>query len=86
MVLDESLSPFSFSVFLNNIEEFLVANRLDRLEVIAIMFNREFNDYLKLFTILYSYDSILLAESTTAVLKTLCLLIRTTREIVCTQC
>jgi hypothetical protein len=59
----ENLSPFLFSLFLNDLETFLEAKNVTGLESISSDLENQLNIYLKLFIILYADDTVTLSES-----------------------
>ena len=59
----ENLSPFLFSIFLNDLETFLTSNGALGLPTISAKFENELNMYMNLFVLLYADDTILLAET-----------------------
>ena len=59
----ENLSPFLFSLFLNDIEQFLSSHGVSGLESISRKYENEFDMYLKIFILLYADDTVLLSES-----------------------
>ena len=59
----EIISPFLFSLYLNDLEEFLLSNNVKDLSCLSEKVEREFNIYLQLFVLLYADDTILLSES-----------------------
>ena len=61
----ENLSPFLFSVFLNDLESFLTMNNINGLQNISEMMENEvyIYIYIKLFALLYADDTILFAET-----------------------
>ena len=59
----ENLSPFLFSVFLNDLESFLTMNNINGLQNISEMIGNELYIYIKLFAMLYADDTILFAET-----------------------
>ena len=56
-------SPFLFSLFLNDLEEFLISKGAKGLTSISSNYSDEFNIYLKLFVLLYADDTVLMSES-----------------------
>ena len=59
----ENLSPFLFSVFLNDITEFFNDRNFDGLTSVSNKLQQELHIYLKLFILLYADDTVLMAES-----------------------
>lgn len=59
----ESLSPVLFSLYLNDLNSFFESKNIEGLKNISNDLEDEFDNFLKLFTILYADDTVLLAES-----------------------
>ena len=59
----EHLSPFLFSLFLNDLEEFLISNGANGLHSVSSKYANEFNMYLNLFVLLYADDTVLMSET-----------------------
>ena len=59
----ENLSPFLFSLFLNDLENYFVENNVDCLEKISNLCQETIQIYIKLFLILYADDTALLSET-----------------------
>ena len=59
----ENLSPFLFSLFLNDLEEFLISNGATGLNSVSSKFVNEFDIYLNLFVLLYADDTVLKSET-----------------------
>jgi hypothetical protein len=59
----EVICPFLFSLYLNDLEEFLKVNNIIGLKSISDEIETELNYYFKLFFILYADDTILMSES-----------------------
>ena len=59
----ESLSPFLFSLFLNDLEEYLINNNVHGLESISDEIEKDIGVFLKLLILLYADDTVLFAES-----------------------
>ena len=59
----ENLSPFLFSLYLNDLESYFVENDVESLEKISNLCQETLRMYLKLFLILYADDTVLLSES-----------------------
>ena len=59
----ENLSPFLFSLFLNDLEDFLLSKNINGLNTITQNIEIELETYLKIFIMLYADDTVLLAES-----------------------
>ena len=59
----ENLSPFLFSLFLNDLEHFLSANDAKGLKSLSEKLENDVHIYLKLFILLYADDTSLLSES-----------------------
>ncbi|XP_063436930.1 uncharacterized protein LOC134718363 [Mytilus trossulus] len=61
----ENLSPFLFSLFLNDLEDYFCKGNLIGLKTISDALEDELDIYVKLFAILYADDTVLMAESAT---------------------
>ena len=59
----ENLSPFLFSLFLNDLESYLQSYNVKGLSEMSKKLERELQIYLKLFILLYADDTILLSET-----------------------
>ena len=59
----ENLSPFLFSLFLNDIDTFLESKNITGLQTISDEIENNLDIYLKLFILLYTDDTALLAET-----------------------
>ena len=59
----ENLSPFLFSIFLNDLETFLTSHNAQGLHTMCNKVEQDFGIYLRLFVLLYADDTILLSES-----------------------
>lgn len=59
----ENLSPFLFSLYLNDLEEFMSANDITGLASVAEDFEDNLNIYIKMFLMLYADDTLLFSES-----------------------
>jgi hypothetical protein len=59
----ENLSPFLFSLFLNDIDTFLENENITGLQTISDEIENNLDIYLKLFILLYAEDTVLLAET-----------------------
>ena len=59
----ENLSPFLFSIYLNDLENFLVSNNLTGLTCITEEVENELDVFIRLLILLYADDTVLLAES-----------------------
>jgi len=59
----ENLSPFLFSLFLNDLEDFLLSKNITGLNSINSDLETELEIYLKMFIMLYADDTVLLAET-----------------------
>ena len=59
----ENLSPFLFSLYLNDIENFFIQNNVRELTTITEDIAEQLGIYIKLFILLYADDTVLLAES-----------------------
>ena len=57
------LSPFLFSLYLNDLETFLENNNVTGLKTLSDELEQELGYYVKLFVIMYADDIVLLAES-----------------------
>ena len=60
----EKLSPFLFSLYLSDLEEYLSENYANHLEFLNENCIQHIGMYLKLFLLLYADDTIMFAEST----------------------
>lgn len=67
----ENLSPLLFSLYVNDLEDFLQSKNIVGLKSISDEIESELNLFLKLFTILYADDTVLLSESPTDLQKQL---------------
>ena len=61
----ENLSPFLFSLYLNDLEEFLVLNNVVGLRNVSEEVMLTFNILLRTFIILYADDTVLISDSAT---------------------
>lgn len=59
----ENLSPFLFSLYLNDLEEYLYVNNVRGLTCLSNKIRKDLNLYLSLFVLLYADDTILLSEN-----------------------
>ena len=59
----ENMSPFLFSIYLNDLHGFLLNANLEGLSTVSDMIEMKLGQYLKLFTLLYADDTVLMAES-----------------------
>ena len=59
----ENLSPFLFSLYLNDLEDFMNMNNVHGLDSISADLETDFNLYIKIFILLYADDTILFSES-----------------------
>jgi hypothetical protein len=59
----ENLSPFLFSMYLNDLEQFLNDRNVNGLTSITEDFEIELDVYLKLFVLLYADDTVIMSES-----------------------
>ena len=59
----ENLSPFLFSIFLNDLEKFFIDLGGCPLEIVKEKCQNELNSIMKLFAILYADDTVILADS-----------------------
>lgn len=67
----ENLSPFLFSLYLNDLEDFFIENNIDSLENIEHLCQESLLLYVKLFIILYADDTALLSETAEGLKRTL---------------
>ena len=67
----ENLSPFLFSLFLNDLEDFFVENDVESLSKISELCHESIQMYVKLFIILYADDTALLSETIEGMKETL---------------
>ena len=67
----ENLSPYLFSIFLNDLEEYFIENNIDSLEKISSICQESLLVYIKLFLILYVDDTVLMSETPEGLQKTL---------------
>jgi hypothetical protein len=58
----ENLSPFLFTIYLNDLEQFFVENKVNDLENIRNMCSKNLNIFVRLFSLLYADDTIILSE------------------------
>jgi hypothetical protein len=58
----ENLSPFLFALYLNDLDTFLTSKNAQGVKSISEDFENDLQIYVKLFTILYADDTVLLAE------------------------
>lgn len=61
----ENLSPFLFSIFLNDLEDYLISKNIVGLNTITENIEHELDTYIKIFIMLYADDTVLLAETPT---------------------
>ena len=61
----ENLSPFLFSLYLNDLEEFMYARNVIGLESVSRDLEDDLNVFLKLFILLYADNTVLFSESIT---------------------
>ena len=61
----ENLSPFLFSLYLNDLEEFMYTRNVIGLESVSRDLEDDLNVFLKLFILLYADDTVLFSESIT---------------------
>ncbi|KAK3097138.1 hypothetical protein FSP39_006717 [Pinctada imbricata] len=59
----ENLSPFLFTIFLNDIKEFLTHQGMTGLEIIETKLKEELHLYMKIFLLLYADDTVILADT-----------------------
>ena len=59
----ENLSPFLFSVFLNDLESYLQSKDVSGLTTLSEEIENQLNVYLKLFVILYADDTVIMSET-----------------------
>ena len=59
----ENLSPFLFSLYLNDLEEFMYTRNVIGLESVSRDLEDDLNVFLKLFILLYADDTVLFSES-----------------------
>jgi hypothetical protein len=59
----ENLSLFLFALYLNDLDTFLTSKNAQRVKSISEDFENDLQIYVKLFTILYADDTVLLTES-----------------------
>ena len=74
--------PVLFALFLNDFEEIVQINDIDRLKSISDEIGTQFNYYLKLFVILYTDDTVLMSESQEDVQKQSLVLVSSSRPFV----
>lgn len=59
----ENMSPFLFSIFLNDLEEFFTDNDVENLSEITTLCQENIGMFVKIFVILYADDTVILSES-----------------------
>lgn len=59
----ENVSPFLFSIYLNDSEEFFIQNGADQLLYIDTLFQEHMGVFVKLFILLYADDTVLMSET-----------------------
>jgi hypothetical protein len=59
----ENLSPFFFTIYLNDLEQFFVENKVNDLENIRNMCSENLNIFVRLFSLLHADDTIILSET-----------------------
>ena len=59
----ENLSPFLFSIFLSDLEDYLRDNNVIGLETVSLQCQEQIEKFISLFVLLYADDTIILAES-----------------------
>ena len=62
-LLNKHLSPFLFSLYLNDLQTFLATENIEGIESVTKVLEKDINVYLKLFVLLYADDTVLLAET-----------------------
>ena len=62
-VQGKHLSPFLFSLYLNDLQTFLATENIKGIESVTKALEIDINVYLKLFVLLYADDTVLLAET-----------------------
>lgn len=67
----ENLSPFLFSLFLNDLEEFFVQENVKGLSSISSKCNDQLRLYFKIFLLLYADDTLIFAEDITSMQEAL---------------
>jgi hypothetical protein len=60
---DESLFPFLFAVFLNDLEQFMEDKNITGLESMSSELEAQLEIYLKMFALLYAEDTVLMSET-----------------------
>jgi hypothetical protein len=58
----ENFPPFLFAIYLNDLEHFFVENNVNDLENIRNVCSENLNIFVKLFSLLYADDTIILSE------------------------
>ena len=76
----ENVSPFLFSIFLSDLEEFLCENNINGLETVSTHCQEHIGLYLQIFILFYADDTIILAETASDMQNTLDMF-----ELYCTQ-
>lgn len=66
-----NLSPFLFSLYLNDLENFLIENGADGLCTITDIFHQDLYFHIVFFVLLYADDTVLLSESAEGLQKAL---------------
>ena len=59
----ENMSPLLFSLYLNDLEQFLASENITGLQSVTDVLEKDLSVYLKLFVLLYADDTVLLAET-----------------------
>jgi hypothetical protein len=59
----ENVYPFLFAIYLNDLEQFSIENNVNGLENIRNMCSETLNIFVKLFSLLYADDTIILSET-----------------------
>ena len=57
------MSPFFFSLYLNDLQTFLATENIKSIESVTKALEKDINVYLRLFVLLYADDTVLLAET-----------------------
>ena len=59
----EHLSPFFFSLYLNDLQTFVATENIKGIDSVTKALEKDINVYLKLFVLLYADDTVLLADT-----------------------